>query len=55
LSSRLLRDEHAVAEQRKVLAERYGLQTMISNLLQIYLRFGIEPPGCSRPGKSPEA
>lgn len=45
LGSRLQRDEQAVEAQRKGLAAKYGLQAMISNLLRIYARFGIEPPG----------
>jgi hypothetical protein len=43
LGGRLTRDEQAVAAQRRALAEKYGLQTMVSNLLRIYARFGIEP------------
>lgn len=45
LSSELQRDEQSVDAQRKSLAERYGLRTMIGNLLRMYSRFGIEPPG----------
>jgi glycosyltransferase involved in cell wall biosynthesis len=45
LSTVLQRDEQAVGTQRKALAKRYGLRPMIDNLLGVYARFGIIPPG----------
>ena len=41
LSENLVRDEEQVERQRSALAQKYGLNAMIENLLQVYSEHGI--------------
>ncbi len=44
LSGFIDRDEGKIALQRRDISEKYGLQTMMTNLLEIYSRHGVMPP-----------